>query len=648
MAGYSKTLIVAVWGTLFVAGLPGSTMAKSEEWGKVSEDEWNCPPPSKYPTVEAVVLFDNGQLEVSMEPARIRLERHVRIKIFNKNAADAAATVELPFSKGDRVVGLKAQTILRDGRKIPVKDFFNKKAGNVNVTTFTFPAIEDGAILEYTYLHSHQRFFSMDPWYFQSHLYTSKSCFAVALHPGFTYNVVRKNVPREMQEPKQEDYGFAGERAVNFVWDIRDIMPIKEEPLSSARQDNLISLQFQLTKYENPYGELDFTSTWEELGEESEKLYEEFLGKPGPLKAVADSICAGAADDQASVKRLYVFVHDQIETRNRSDEDDHASDLLRNRYGEAYEKNLLLVGLLRTQGISAYPVVIGTRDEHVAFNPALCQMSQFNRVICYIGTDDSTGYPLDPGDEEALFPFPGVNDIVQGGLLVDSSVSRAITFKHIPRKNGVDFISSVAVRPDGSALCSTSVFIRGYSIAEHHTILHDSLSQDKIAEHLLGKLNVEYTSTSASFAYDAESDEMIVELVLELPKFATVLDSTLFLTPCYVPLRENPFTSELRVLPVDFKYPFSNRHGIRILLPEGWSLADKPPDILHPVAGAVFSRQIADDGNRIEIKAQLDVTKAVFGTHEYGELKRLFDKVTASSIDQLAAVRDVSPTGNGQ
>jgi len=344
MLGFTRTTPAAVWVALFIGALSGSPVAQSEKWGKVTEEEWNCPPPSRYPGAEAAVLFDNGQLEVSIDPARIKLQRHTRIKIFNKNAADEAATVELVFSKEDRVVGLKAQTILRDGRKISVEDFFEKKTGDVNIRSFTFPAVEDGCILEYCYSQSHQRLFRLEPWYFQSRNYTFRSRLAVALDEGFTYNVARKNIPAQLMEPKREDHSFGGEHIENFVWTITDILPLKDEPVSSARLDNLISLQFRLMKFQNQYVELDFDYSWEELGEMKEEVYKEFLGKSNPSKVVADSVCLGAADDQAKLTRLYHFVRDGIETRDESEEDNDASKLLTNRRGAEVEKNLLLWG----------------------------------------------------------------------------------------------------------------------------------------------------------------------------------------------------------------------------------------------------------------------------------------------------------------
>lgn len=622
---------------ILLIGAGSSDAASGPKWGEITDEEKAMGPPARHPTAEAAVIFDIGQVEVSMDAERILVERHVRIKIFNKNAADDAATVELPTYKGDRVTGLKAQTIGPDGRRTEVKDFFRKKAEGVIVITFTFPAVEDGAILEYKYTQSHQRFFFLDPWQFQSDIYTVYSRLAVALQPGFTYNVMRTNIPRELRDPRQEEYTFQGSQAVNYVWELRDLMPAKEEPLASAREDNIVALQFQLVEYQDDYGTYSFTRSWAELGEAVDEEYGIFLRKTEALKESADSLCAGVTDDPGKIKRLYDFVHDRIETRELSEETSNAVDVMRDRHGTAGEKNLLLVGLLRTQGISAYPVMIGTREDHVAFNPSSCQLSQLNHLVCYVGADDSTGYPLDPGDETAMYPFPGANDLVRGGLLIDGKQSRPITFNHRYRESGVDYVSSIIVRPDGSAICSTMAVIRGFAIAKHQTIMHDSLSQEKIVERLLGNEGVEYRSTGATFGFDPEGDKLIVEMVLELPKFVTVVDSTAFFAPCFIPLEDNPFTSEFRALPVDFQYPFANRHRMQVFLPEGWRVTDRPIDISQPMPGALFSRRMTVVDNRVDIKADLKIEKAVFGTVEYPPLKELFEKVAASRTDQLAS-----------
>lgn len=629
--------IVAAAAAVYLVGIGLGSAASLPKWGEIIENEKTMPPPARYPTAEAVVLFDIGQLEVSIDPAWIRMKRHVRIKIFNKNAAGDVATVELPTYKGDHLTGLKAQTIGRDGRRTEVKHIFRKKAEGVIVITFTFPAVEDGAILEYEYTQSHQRFFFLDPWLFQTDVYTVYSRLALALQPGFTYNVMRTNLPGDRQEPVQEDYTFQGARAGNYIWELRDLMPVKHEPLASARLDNMISLQFQLVKYENEYGTFSFARSWEELGEAQEEEYRVFLRKTDILKRTADSLCAGSVDIPEKTKRLYDFVHDRIETKDQAEESDEAVNLLKDRRGTAIEKNLLLVGLLRTQDISAYPVMIGTRDDHVAFDPTFCQLNQLNHLVCYVGTDDSTGYPLDPGDETAMYPFAGTNDLVEGGVLIDGKQSRPIIFNNHLRKSGTDYFSSIYVRPDGSALCSTKVVIRGFAIAKHQTILHDSLSQERIIERLLGNSDVKYRPTGATFAFDSEEDKLVIMMLMELPTFATVIESTAFFAPCSIPLEDNPFTSDIRVLPVDFQYPFSNRHRIRVLLPEKWQVVDQPIDISQSIPGALLSRKIITTDNRIEIEAILKIDKEVFGTDEYPALKGLFTKAVASYKDQLVA-----------
>ena len=160
------TLIRLLFLTLVLIFIPYSIIA--QDFGKISEEHWNTQTPEDYPAANAVIIFDHADMVISVRPNQIKTERHVRIKIFNRNGADDALTVEIPYSEGDKIKALKAHTVNVGGKKAEVKKFYTKRIGTYKIKTFTFPAVEDGAILEYKYLHTHQRFTFLDPWHFQN------------------------------------------------------------------------------------------------------------------------------------------------------------------------------------------------------------------------------------------------------------------------------------------------------------------------------------------------------------------------------------------------------------------------------------------------------------------------------------------------
>ncbi|MDD4050595.1 MAG: transglutaminase domain-containing protein [candidate division Zixibacteria bacterium] len=608
----------------------------AQKWGEVSSAEWQITPPEKMPEAPAAILFDLGEMTVCFDPFETILERHVRIKIFKKDAGADAATIEIPCLEKDRIKGLEAQTISPGGTKTPVKDIFTKKVDDVKIMTFTFPVIEDGAILEYRYRLINERLWELDPWYFQSEWYTFRSHLSVVMHVGFSYDVVRVNIPIAMQNPVIKETGSIRVPTKTFIWELTDLMPAPDEPYMAAKWDFLTSLRFNLVGFSLYFDSVSFVLTWPEIGENVEKWSRRFTGHDKDLALIADSLCAGEVLSHKKIKLLYTWIGDKIETRAESEDIDDALELLRLGHGTASEKNLALAGLLRTQGIIAHPVFIGRRDEHALFNPDIHRLSQFDRILCYV-CDDSLGGLYDAGDELAIFPYLPPKDLVDLGLLINGDSTGPVTLQHFPRPSGTSVTSSLDLRPDGSALCSANVIIQGYDLSAYMKFIKDSLPAADIVDRIIDKSQVEYTLQSAVRKYEPETDQLSFDIILELPHLGAVVDETVFFSPFITEMISgNVFSSERRNFPIDFCYPRYARLRTFVRLSSGMTAADLPADIMEPIPDGLFSRSMKAAGNVIEVKARLDLRKSLYAVAEYDGMKKLFETMSASYADKIA------------
>jgi hypothetical protein len=619
--------------------LAGSVSA--QKWGKITEEEWNMQPPDAYPDAKAVVIFDNGALAIQLGHD-IYLDRHVRIKIFDKDGADDALTVEIPYMKDDKIKALKAHTITPEGKKKDIKEWFDKKVDELRVKTGTFPAVENGSILEFKYRQVHERYNFLDPWYFQSDLYTEKSRFSVTLDPGFIYNVASSNLPLASRKPKQEDTGTQ----TIFTWEVENLRAAKSEPYSCAREEHLASLRFQLVGFKNQYYDVSFLSNWSELGQSMEEYFSTLDDDPELIKRVADSICGSTDDIEEKTTRLFYYVRDYIETRDDiDDEEGKFSEVIERGYAGTTVKNILLVEFFRTQGIDAFPFLIGTRDEHGRLNPSVCQINQFNRALCYVKTE-SGGFALNPGSESSTYPYPSPIDLVEAGLLIDGSKSRIVDLYHRPRKSGIDLSSEITLHNDGTARCSTTIFIRGYDLDKYDEFIGDTLPAEKIVARLLAvKAMVDYEVVSATSLYDLEQDMLQFDFVLTLPEYGSFMDENIFFSPCILPVKGNPFIREERIFPIDFAYSFKNRQRTRIFLPEGFEIADVPQDVSMAIDGGRFTRSMVHDSTAVDISVNFRIDKPFFSTGEYRDLKDMFEAMELSGSDQVALMKTVAEAG---
>ncbi|MGH9360474.1 MAG: DUF3857 domain-containing protein, partial [Thermoanaerobaculia bacterium] len=120
----------------------------------------------------AVVLAKSAELwlmDAANQGVSSRLVSRVRLKILTEQGK-SHGEIEIPHSGFVRLTKLEGRTVLPDGRVVPLpKDArFERrlsKAEKLFVTAVAFPAVEAGAILDYTYELRFESIFYLEPWF---------------------------------------------------------------------------------------------------------------------------------------------------------------------------------------------------------------------------------------------------------------------------------------------------------------------------------------------------------------------------------------------------------------------------------------------------------------------------------------------------
>lgn len=617
---------------LFVICMSYSSIA-AQKFGKISDEDWAIGPPEVYPQAKAIIIFDRADMVITVTPWRVKTERHVRLKVFNKNGADNALNIEIPFSKGDKIRGLEAHTINPDGKKNKVKKYFVKKIGNYKIKTFVFPSVEDGAILEYKYMHTHQRMTFLDPWFFQSNLFTLESRCSVTPYPGLTYSPVTHFVPEQFRNPVKEEVGLMGAKGTKFTWTMTNIFPAEDEPLAGATLDYKSSLHFQMIEYRDSYQTIPFVKDWGYIGgiidgqenrlrKKSEKL----------IKSISDSLCSNLDNAVDMIEMCYYFVRDEIETREDS-ESKNVKEILKNKTANSTDKNILLSFLLKEQEIKAYPMMIGTRDQHTRLNVEVTQLNMLNSVICTV-PDGFSRYGLDTNDKFSVYPYLPTEALVENGLLIREDSCGMRNVRHHDRNSGMDAATTLTINEDGSATCTTAIYIKGYSMDSYMEDI-TNLDSEFWIEKFYGEIEIEYSVSGIEIAYDREKDRIQCDLIFEFPSYCQSLDEALVFSPFEISLFDNPFVSDRRAFPIDFRYPFRDRNILQVILPEGMGVSELPDNIDHESSGFKYTRSCRARSNLISINEDFQVRQPFFQPKQYREIKGVFDAIMALNEDQI-------------
>jgi hypothetical protein len=620
--------LAAYWLILVIfAAMAG---AHGQEWKEIEDWEWELAPPVEYPDAAAIKIFDIGKTHISMWEG-VTLERHVRIKVFDKDRAEDFISIEIPIFQEERIHHLEAHTITPDGERHEVENEFKKQVGSQEVTAFTFPAVVDGSILEYKYKYEHFRLWMLDPWYFQSDLYTLKSRYIVELAGGFTYSIACNNMPRDKQQPVAEDDGYFGEDYMIFTWELENLMPIEVEPKSSAILNSYAALYMQLSGFA---GE-KILADWSEYGELYQETFEDFMDDEDDIREKAFNIAETAETRKDTIAAIYEFVRDSIATDYKLGKyDRNSQQILEEKSASAYDKNMMLAALLQSLDYNAHPLLIATRD-HAKFNPEMIQFLQFNHLVCHVSIDSSE-YILDSRDRSTAFPYSPPDDLIYGGVLIDGEDSRAIGFQPRLRESGKKINTKIYLADDGSAVCSTCVCVRGHNIHEFEDYLEDSVKESQIVENLIDGMEMDYEIVEDSIYHDKSGDSLSIEFVLEIPELSDFLGDNMLVPIDAADVSDNPFKSERRMLPVDFKFPYNAECRLEVYPPENMKVTELPAHVDKSIDGLSFTRRAMYDGIKVIIKSELNVKRAYFQAPNYEDIKWVFDAMEESSYDQIA------------
>jgi len=610
-----------------------SLPAYGQKWGKVSQEEWDLQPPVMYPDANALIIFDKGIMEVSIEG--ISLERHVRVKIFNQAGVEETADRSFSYLEDDDIKLLKAQTVTPDGKKYSIgkREFPVQSSGSDRQCVFSFPNVEPGSVLEYTYRYVNKRFGFLEPWVFQNDLYTVESEFLLRLGAGFTYSSVTSNIPGG----GRADYG--GPPIADFtpyLWKMRDLKPVDLEPYMGALKDFLPTLNCQLVSYRSSYGtKYDFIRDWKDLGREFTDYVYGYTGSGENLQIRVDQITAGSSSNLAAAEALYNWVCDSIRTK-RSDGwliHENIGKLLEAGYGSGDEKNLLLMQMARRAGLRAWPVLISTRD-HGTFNPQIYQIQQFDHVMTFLEID-SGGIFLDPTSKYCRFGLLPSDCLVDNGFLLNGEQSQVVKIiTHEPRNYRLDR-TFVEFDSAGSARCSTVCAFSGYCAVSYGQRYETEEPDVFIEDYFLGDLGLSYDLVGHEFSLDEDRNQCVLTLVYTLKEGGRWLDNSFLVRAPLLVFNKNPFKADKREHTIDFSYPFTY-HSIVTLHPLNMTLDMVPPEeISRDVGGAAFRLGIHVEGENAVVESILKVMQPQFEPSKYADLKGLFEQVAAAHSEDV-------------
>ena len=453
-------------------GLALGSVSQAQEWGVITDDEWQAQPPPQYLDEGAVVLFDIGLAQT--EESGLDFTRHTRILVYADAGIPSISNIEIEYFDYDELHNLRAQVIHPDGsyRELADDEFQTESVGSRRITRFGFYTARPDDIVEWSYrieysaedetlgpdgrfLFSQKEWFTqykkrtdgapriirnedelkqvvnLPNWFFDHDIYGMRSRFSAQIGSDIDYIYYTTNMRRRDQEPVTEAVKILFATAYEkYTWELADIPAYKPDTaLAFEDEAQRIGLHFRLyAKYgRNRVLRTNYSDDhWKNVGQSMQGYKDIYCDQSKAMMKQVKKLISDAETDIDKIDAIYGYIVSGFSADSTGyvmrPVHSNMKSLYKDRTGMPFELNLLLVELLRMAGFEAWPVLISTRDK-VNFRKS----GIFNHMLAMVNIDEGDILMDASSNNCPLGSLPRISAAVEG-VLVDYDNSRLIGF----------------------------------------------------------------------------------------------------------------------------------------------------------------------------------------------------------------------------
>jgi len=629
----NKFLTLLLLLSIFSNTLKAQT-ATTQPYGKVDKADLELKACDFEKDANAEVLFDKGSVNFTADYDLV-FERHVRIKIFNDKAKDAASIRLVYWGGGgmELLSNVQAETInLNNGNieitKVDKKLIFMQTVDRArSLVAFSFPNVQPGSIIEFKYTLMTANLSDFPNWYFQDRFPTRYSELNTTIPNILIYkNLVMVNLPFLKNTPD--------------VKAMTNIPSLKDEPYMSSRKDNYQRILYQLLAIHSGALHKTFSDTWKKIGEDEVRFYD-FGGEFDRRVDGGDTILAKAkalSTDDAKIAYLFGEVKNHMKW-NEDDErytNDGTSKAWQKKIGNSTEINLILYNLLHKAGVKGYPMLVSTK-QNGKVNPAFPNRYQFNRTVVYVPIDSTRFYLLDATNKYNT--YKDIPDALLNGFgfyIDKDNENYDLVFieKTTPVRNVIVVNADItaAGKMEGTAEISSPAnnrisYIKNYKENGEKKYI-DYLREDdnnlKINSLKLENMEIDTLPLTQNISFTLDLTSSDQNYIYFKPNILTSIGP-------------NPFLNEERMTDIDFGY--RNNYAIVGLfkIPAGYKSDALPKNasMTMPDQSIVFKRIVAEQDGEITIKYAINYNRSIFFKDDYPVMHDFYRKMYEMLNEQI-------------
>lgn len=632
-----------------------------DDFGKLTLIEKEITSYEKDSTANAVVLYERGDNYFKVIDNKIRLikEYHGKIKIFNEQAFDfGTIKIALYHTKNasEKLTSIKAMTHNKDGKHnvLPSEIFTTDLSERWIEKKFTFPKLEPGSIIEYTYTIQTPFDFNLTGWNFQKSIPVIYSEFNAKIPGNWIYN-------RSLTGPFKLAVNNASIKKKCFHVDgipqdadcevlkyvMKDLPAFKtDDDYMLAAANYRSSINFELSEYRNFDGtSKKYTETWKDVDKKfrSDKDVGRQLTKKGFFEKNVPEKLLTEGDALTKTKNIFKFIQEHYTWNEEMGIYGKArvKEAFENKIGNVSEINISLINLLNAAGIKANLMLLSTRARSLPTKKHPV-MSDFNYTIAKVEIDGKD-YLLDATNKYMAFGMLPYRALNHYGRVMDFK-NESYWFDILPNQ-----INKKRIRvqlkfnvEEKKCFGIFDVVNTGYTAVNKRQELDENSEQnylDSIEEDIEGDLSIisyqlredQNTDTKVSERFEFEMENVLNADMVYLNPFLLRFFS------------KNPFLSDERHYPVDFGYARSYKYGINIEIPEGFEVHELPENKAVKLGDnlIMFKFLHQKTSNQVSLTFDLNLNSSHIKTENYQGLKDLFKHVTDVQNNSLIVLKKI-------
>ncbi len=623
----------------------------SFKYGKISGDELRMTSYAPDPDAEAVFIYDDTYIHyVFANSIQLELERSVKIKIL-KDEGTHWGDVEILYHNRqayrESISKLNAAAYnLVDGKvvKTPLKKqqiFTEEVSETTQRMKFSIPEVRAGTVIEYRYRLTSDFIGSIPDVNVQYSIPVVRSSTVVTIPEYFTHHVQSRgyvSLPIERTSDNEPFIGAGGESysVTKYICDIEGVPALKKEPHVWHMADFRGGIEFEINGINIP-GQIyeDFTTTWGKVFENLQRSeFGRYLNIRNPYRNEVAAIVAGTDNPLQRIHEILKLVQSRIKWDNvyRLIPARSPHSAANEGRGDSGSINFILAAALRDAGFQPQVILLNPRS--YGRLPMTHATSIIGTFILRVPLENNSMVYLDATNPHAdINTLPtdllvdrariyGMNDTATGWIDI-SSIAPSMVFSQI----------SARLTEEGTLECTetdTETYQSAYSLSSRYA---SSGSHEAFVE-----------------KYEQESDISISELTVEglnsakavmklsFTKNVDTAGGLVYLCPTVSPfLKENPFTTENRKLPVEFPYPHRYRIITTISLPEGYTVEElpKPTRMIACDNGLSCKLNFQQQGSVIQSLFEFEMKHAIFPATQYKDLSAFYGFLTDLCNSQI-------------